>query len=323
MAVVACGASFASTSAAEPVTGERARLSGLLRSGTEAAKGRDWKGCVDALWDALALEDAAKTAGDLALCEEQAGRFGDAMNHARRALAEATPDMMKKEPWKSYQAAVQRLSSQVGLVMITADPPHARVIIDGRPFGKADGQLIAVSYGKHTVAARLEGYEDASETRVVAPGSIPHVRFELKAKEKPASSSPVTAPAAATGATAVVARGSVSALAGPAPAAAGAAPSPSAGDAGSWIPEPCLPSRSVRGVLMPVACAGAAVFAVSAGAFRKSLFAPFRNSSRVTFWPLSVYVERVIQESRGSLEVRPSALLIRVGSHRRTRFFRP
>jgi hypothetical protein len=64
------------------------------------------------------LEDAARTAGDLALCEEQAGRFGDAMKHARRALAEATPDMMKKEPWKSYQAAVERLSSQVGLVML-------------------------------------------------------------------------------------------------------------------------------------------------------------------------------------------------------------
>lgn len=49
--------------------------------------------------DALAIEDAARIAGDLALCEEHAGRFGDAVNHVRRALAAAAPEILTREPW--------------------------------------------------------------------------------------------------------------------------------------------------------------------------------------------------------------------------------
>lgn len=255
VAPVALGLTLARTSAAEPPADESARLAILLRTGADATKAKDWTGCVDALWDALALEDSARIAGDLGLCEEQAGRFGDAMNHAHRALAAATPAMLPKEPWKSYQASAVRLRSQVALVGILVTPSDARIVVDGRPYGKADGSHIAMSYGKHTVVARAEGYEDASDTRLVTPGGVPVIQLSLKSKLQP---SPQAAPAS----TAPQAPAPVPIPApSPAPAPTGprteAEPSPQA-------PFPCLPARSVRGVLVPLACVTTAAFAASA-----------------------------------------------------------
>jgi len=262
--------------AAAPTAEDRERRTALLRTGADAAKAKDWKGCVDALREALALEDAARTAGDLGLCEEGAGRFGDAMNHLRRALAEATPDVAKKEPWKSYRAASDRLVSQVAFVVITVHPTDARVVLDGRPLGKADGQIIAMSYGVHTLVARKDGYEDASDTRRVTPSGVPNIQLTLKPKAKPEAKTP--APALLSGAPEAGATPSGSA--GVASSAAAAAPSStSAGsstasrsfttaaaspeDAPARAPLSCLPAWSPRGVLLPLSCAGAAAVVAS------------------------------------------------------------
>lgn len=244
--VLSMGLSVAPVSAAEPTADERAQLEALLRQGADAAKAKDWKACVDARWAALAIEDAARTAGDLGLCEEQAGRFGDAMNHLRRALAEVTPGARTKEPWKSYQAAVIRLQSQVAMVVITMYPSGAYLVVDGRPYGKADGQLIAMSYGKHTLVARAAGYEDASETRLVTAGGVPNIHLHLKPKSSPVPAATPSTP-----------------LPAPLPAAPPVAPR-TEGPPSSPSPFPCLPARSVRGVLVPLACVTGAAFVASA-----------------------------------------------------------
>lgn len=243
--VLACGLGVARTSAAEPTADERARLEELLRTGADAKEAKKWSACVDALWDALAIEDSPTTAGDLGLCEEQVGRFGDAMNHVFRALAAATPSMRDKEPWKSYQAASDRLITQVAMVGIRVHPPHAWVVIDGRPHGKADGQVIALSHGKHTIVARAEGYEDASDTRLVTASGVPNIHLDLKPKPKAAST--VTPPAAATAATEAPASAVGPPVAGPRPE----------------LLNPCRMAPSASGVLGPLACGAAMAFVVT------------------------------------------------------------
>lgn len=243
-AVLAAVLCVAWPAAAAPAEGDRARLAALLRAGTDAARKKDWKACVDALHDALGIEDAARTAGDLGLCEEQAGRFGDAFNHLARALAEATPDMRRAEPWKAYQAAVLRLSAQVALVTLTVDPTDALVLVDGRPIGKADGRTIALSYGEHTVVARAEGHEDARETRLVTPAGTPNIHLTLPRKTPPAAPPSAALPA-------------------PAPALSQAASAPAA-PASTGSSFPCRPDWSPRGVLGPLACVAGVAFVVSA-----------------------------------------------------------
>lgn len=248
-AVLAAVLGVAWPAAAAPAEGDRARLPALLRAGADAARKEDWKGCVDALHDALAIEDAARTAGDLGLCEEQAGRFGDAFNHLARALAAATPDMRRAEPWKTYQASVLRLSAQVALVTLTVDPTDALVLVDGRPIGKADGRTIALGYGEHTVVARAAGYEDARETRVVTPAGTPNIHLTLPRKAPPAAPPPAASPSAALPAPV------------PAPSQAVSAPTAPVSAPSSF---PCWPEGSPRGVLGPLACAATTAFVVSA-----------------------------------------------------------
>lgn len=191
--VLGLGLAFARTSAAEPTADERARLAALLHQGDDAAKAKDWKACIAARSAALAIEDAATIAGDLGLCEERAGRFGDAMSHVLRALAEATPAMKANEPWRSYQAAELRLRSHVTMVALTLDPTDALVLLDGQPLGKADGRILPLTDGKHTFVVRAEGYEEANETQLVTRG-VRNIHVSLKPKPTPPAPAPQPAP---------------------------------------------------------------------------------------------------------------------------------
>jgi hypothetical protein len=236
--VLGLGVTFAETSAAEPTAADRARMAELLREGDEAAKARDWKGCAEARRAALKIEYAPTVAGDLGLCEEQASRFAAAYTHLWRALEAAPPDR-KGEPWERYQAAIVRLRERVALLIITADPPETRVLVDGVPIGRGDGQTVAVEPGRHTVAGRLAGHDDVVvKTDDLRAGAIPNVHLALRRRPSGEAVTPAGLPAAGT-------------------APFFPPPEPSA-------TFPCEPSASVRGVLVPAACLGAAVFAASA-----------------------------------------------------------
>lgn len=158
-------------------------LAGLLRAGAEAMKSQRWDACVDSLTAAAALHDSPATWGDLGLCEEQAGKFALAHGHLSRAL-ESAPAGDAGDPWKKYQAALQRVRPRVALLLVTTDPTSARVIIDGRPVGQADGRTIAVEPGTHTVAARLDGHQDEAVTRAVRAGDMPNIHLWLKPRPR-------------------------------------------------------------------------------------------------------------------------------------------
>jgi hypothetical protein len=227
----------ASARAGEPAEADRARLATLLRSGADAAKAKHWDDCVTALGAALAIDGAATTAGDLGLCEEGASKFALAFRDLRRALEAAPTDA--KDPWTKYRAAMARVRERVAVVLVTAYPSAARVVVDGRPLGPADGRGVAVEPGTHTFAARLDGYDDATETRTMAARDVPQVHLQLK--PKPQAPAPATPPQ--TSAKPV----------SPAPSPTRApAPAP-------WY----KPAWSPRGVLVSLAYASAATLLVS------------------------------------------------------------
>jgi len=184
--------------ATEPTEADKARVATLLRTGAQAAKAKQWEACTEALSAALAIEDAARTAGDLGLCEEQAGRFASAHRHLLHARLTAPPGDKKNEPWKGYQEALARVTERVAIVFISTYPTDARVLLNGRPLGAADGGHVALEPGKHTLAARREGYEDARDERVHTAGSTPHVHLVLARKPQPAEPADLTPSVPAT-----------------------------------------------------------------------------------------------------------------------------
>lgn len=223
--------------AGDPNDADRARAAELVRSGAAAAKARRWDACITALEAALALDDTPTTAGHLGLCEEQASKLVGAYDHLRRAL-DAAPSPPNGEPWKSYQAAMARILERVAVVWITVFPRGAHVLLDGRPLGRADGRSFAVEPGKHTIAARLDGHDDAVRSLSVRGGDVPHIDLVMKPKPETTPAPTATTPPKAP-------------LAGPPPSLLPATPSP--------VPAPlrwCLPAPTPRGVLAPLACAG-------------------------------------------------------------------
>lgn len=186
---------------------EKARAAAFIRAGSAAANARQWERCIQAYSAALALDDSPATAGDLGLCEEQAGRFVDAYNHLRRATDAAPPNPTadKAAQWKRYEAAKARARKRVVILFITVSPTRAAVVLDGRPLGRVEGRHIAIEPGTHTVAARLAGYDEAVEPpRTWNAGDIPRVHLELTPKPAaPVSSLPTSVlPRAKTGSTA-------------------------------------------------------------------------------------------------------------------------
>lgn len=162
-------------------------LAELLRAGADAATAKRWQVCIDALSAAATIESSPKILGDLGLCEEQVGRFVAAHDHLFRAL-EAAPTKTTSDPWNRYRAALVRVKERVALVVVSTSPPNAKVVLDGRPLGAADGRAFAVEPGTHTIAARLAGYEDAIETRTMRAKDSPSFHFQLKLKAPAAAS---------------------------------------------------------------------------------------------------------------------------------------
>jgi hypothetical protein len=174
----------ASGALASPDGGSPAQTAALLRAGADSARTGDWQACIELLTAAAALEDRATTWGDLGLCEEQAGRFALAHGHLARAL-ESAPTDARDDPWQGYQAALGRVRPRVALLIVTADPSNARVVIDGRPMGQADGRTLALEPGTHTISARLAGYDDETVERSMRAGDMPNVHLWLKRKPAP------------------------------------------------------------------------------------------------------------------------------------------
>jgi hypothetical protein len=238
-AALALSLAAVSARADDSAAADASRVSALLSAGAAAAKAKRWDACIAAYSEAMALEDKPATAGELGLCEEQAGQFAAAYGHLHRAR-EGAPAQPTAEPWKRYQAALDRVAERVAILFVTVTPTNARVVLDGRPVGRADGRGIAVEPGKHTLAARLEGYEDAVDTRAVSAGDLPNVHLELV--PKPAARVPEAGARASDGPGAQQLR--------PAQAPVREAP---------WF----QPTPTVPGVLLGLTYASAAILAVS------------------------------------------------------------
>lgn len=236
-AIVASGLSLARSSAAEPSADDAARRTSLLRSGASAAKSKDWPACIDAYAKAAEIQGDSTTFGELGLCEVAAGRYTSAHPHLKRATAGLSPGDPRR---KAYQAALGEVADNIAIVVLTVTPLDARVVVDGKPLGRGEGQHIALMPGRHVFSARHDGYEDLTKTITVEAREIPNVDLSLIPKAKP------TAPVSSSGQS----------------HRANSASSRPASPAAS--PFPCLPAWSVRGMLVPAACLGAALFTVSA-----------------------------------------------------------
>jgi hypothetical protein len=183
--IVTLAAASAGARAQTPAAAERDKLATFLRAGFDAAQKKNFAACIDAYASALRIEASSTALGELGLCEEATGRNVDAYHHLAAALRSPGVDP-KKEPGKRFGDGLATVSARVAQVFLAVDPPHASVVIDGRPRGKAEGRSVILEPGPHTFAARLEGYRDAIDPRQLEAGDAPTIHLILHPKPKPA-----------------------------------------------------------------------------------------------------------------------------------------
>lgn len=222
--------------AEEPGAAERERLAKLLGDGAKAAQAKRWDACISAYTSAIKIEKTPERLGERGLCEEAQGTHNvDAYNHLDEAVNAPGIDR-QIDPYKRYAEALKRVGKRVVDVFVTANPPHATILVNDQPIGERSGGTLILEPGHYVFTARLEGYTVKPQPRDLPRGDHAEVILNLERL-------PQTAPVAST----------------PAPVAPVRKVEGAPARSIPW----CIPSATPRGVLMTLACAGLATTVVS------------------------------------------------------------
>lgn len=109
----------------------------------------------------------------IAAAQEQQGNIPGSLETLRRYLAEAPNGADHAE----VEGRIRDLESRPATVMVASTPPGAAIIVDGTDSGQVTPADVAMTAGEHTVALRLQGYEEASQT--FAAQAATRVRLEM------------------------------------------------------------------------------------------------------------------------------------------------
>ena len=109
----------------------------------------------------------------IAAAQEQQGNIPGALETLRQYLAESPNGADRAE----VEARVRDLESRPATVMVASTPPGASIVVDGTDTGQVTPADVQMSAGEHTVALRLQGYDEATQT--FAAQAATRVRLEM------------------------------------------------------------------------------------------------------------------------------------------------
>ncbi|WP_438033911.1 PEGA domain-containing protein [Sorangium sp. So ce204] len=198
--------------AAPPPGGAPPAAAALRQQARIAFFGRRWADAEARFEAALAAPDAAgmteaqlaEVLGYLGLSELEQGKHREAAEHLGESLEHDAA--LKEALVRRFTSAFNKALEHVGRIYVAAAPPDAEVLLDGEPIGTGATVLeLFVDPGKHTVLARLSGYEELSQRVEIAAGGTVGAALTLSrvapppppAPEPSAKKSEPVAPAAA------------------------------------------------------------------------------------------------------------------------------
>ncbi|MBK8997616.1 MAG: PEGA domain-containing protein [Myxococcales bacterium] len=152
----------------------------LFRQGRDAVQKKDWPRARDFLAKSWALKRSFDTAALLGQSELKLEKYRDAAEHLDFALRnfpnlEPTADARRR-----IEDAAKSARARVFALTVTASVAGAEIAVDSVPVGRAplDAELF-LEVGKHTVEAKLEGYEPAKREVEAKAGTAEKVDLQL------------------------------------------------------------------------------------------------------------------------------------------------
>lgn len=182
MALALCAAAPAAARAEPPVEAPlEAQAEDLFRQARDAMENRQYAKALDLLRESHAAAPGRGKLLNMAICEEELGRFASAWRHVREVLDQLPPGDERRPIAERRLAALAPRIPHVRIEVSLGAPPGLRVALDGEP--AAQGKDLPVDPGKHTVTA------------TAADGSVRD--FVVTAEEGKRTTARVTAGAAA------------------------------------------------------------------------------------------------------------------------------
>lgn len=175
----------ASSSAAQPSQGELDAARALGKEGVKLATSGQCVEAIEKLRPAANLFAAPTILLPLAECERKEGQLVEAVAHLKQLLAEPL-EASAPPPFKAARDKAQQLLPEleplVPRLSVTLTPSSAGAVveIDGRRVDDLSQPLL-LNPGAHRVAARAEGYRNASRSVELAEGD--HEELELQLEE--------------------------------------------------------------------------------------------------------------------------------------------
>ncbi|WP_437742696.1 PEGA domain-containing protein [Sorangium sp. So ce1504] len=164
--------------AAPPPGGSPPAAAALRQKARISFFSKRWADAEASFEAALAAPDAAgmtevqqaEVLGYLGLSELEQGKHREAAEHLGESLEH---DAALKEPLvRRFTAGFNKALEHVGRIYVAAAPPDAEVLLDDEPIGTGATVLeLFVDPGKHTLRARLSGYEELSHRVEIAGGA--------------------------------------------------------------------------------------------------------------------------------------------------------
>ncbi|WP_438040457.1 PEGA domain-containing protein [Sorangium sp. So ce128] len=164
--------------AAPPPGGSPPAAAALRQKARISFFSKRWADAEASFEAALAAPDAAgmtevqqaEVLGYLGLSELEQGKHREAAEHLGESLEH---DAALKEPLvRRFTTGFNKALEHVGRIYVAAAPPDAEVLLDDEPIGTGATVLeLFVDPGKHTLRARLSGYEELSHRVEIAGGA--------------------------------------------------------------------------------------------------------------------------------------------------------
>jgi hypothetical protein len=164
-----------------------------FKEGTALVEKAQWAEALAAFERASAARRHAVTTYNIAACERAMGRYTRARRTFAKALAENDASGGKELPASlatEAKGAIDQIDGIVVKVTLAVTPPEAKVVIDGRPLEKGDGDqllaglrppgpgealpkspsVIVLDNGAHVFTFQREGFADAVLNKTFTPG---------------------------------------------------------------------------------------------------------------------------------------------------------
>lgn len=182
----------------------------LFEAGVAALTAGDAAGAAEAFAQSHALYPHPGTLKNLAASLEAASRPVEAWE-AWNELLERYGSVVSEAARAEARARAAALDERLARVVVTTEPPGAKLEVDGRSVGTTPlATPVRLEPGDHSFTARLEGRETATRAVTLAPGDNPPVELDLPLPAAPLGTLLVESPT--PGATVAIDGGAAEAL---------------------------------------------------------------------------------------------------------------